>query len=424
MIELYNPKFVRFEWDKELEGKKGFVALSIKALKEQVNNCLDTMATITDSRDDVCPFTYFLCDGCISSSHYNFAYYDPDYAAKKAFMEGQTVDAMRNDNDMLYDWFPVSKDTAAEGFNFNEFKVRLKPVAMRYHVIIVCDTFIVESEETCTSKHKYYTGLSENCDRWIEEHKHLRSVMMAWEQGKTIQFKNNQHVVPEWIDIANPIWEATTEYRVKPEEDICEVGIEGKCPKFVIHNVTKTGHHIPTYSFFKGNYDECEKWCDEHRKFIGTMAAWEEGEPVQCFDNAINEWADTDTPAWHTDCQYRINPDYTECKGCLGADKCMSVSGKRCMNYRVYADKYEPFDNLQELITKWEGMNPGCTNRPKCAMPMIWVKSEFNGCIHLITGYDQDDSRPVRIDDEWYSLKDLFSQYRFINDSIIGKRSK
>lgn len=473
-MELYDSKFVHFEWDDELKGKKGFVALSIKALKEQVNNNPASIVSLAPSSNDEYPFAFDVQGTTVS--YYNFAYYDPDYAAKKAFMEGQTIEAMRNDNDMLYDWFPVSKDTAAEGFNFNEFKVRLpeikwhvvfndegtlgiakstnkhiyftgneeecvkwidehkdlanimwaweegkalqfkngagdwkdvegeplfngdeyriKPTTMLYHVIIVCDTFVVESDETSTPKHEYYTGLSKDCDKWIEEHKHLLPIMIEWEQGKTIQFKNNQQVESVWIDTAIPMWEVTTEYRVKPE-DIYEVGIEGEYPKFVMHNVTKTGHHIPTYVFFKGNRDECEEWCDKHRKFIDTMAAWQNGSKVEV-KNYTDNWFPTEQPEWKVEFEYRVKPE----------------------------DKYVPFDNLQELITKWEGMNPGCTNRPKCAMPMIWVKSNRNHCTYLITGYDEEDAKPVFIDDVWISLKDLFSYYRFINDSIIGKKDR
>ena len=65
-------------------------------------------------------------------------------------------------------------------------------------------------------------------------------------------------------------------------------------------------------------------------------------------------------------------------------------------------------------------MNPGCTNRPKCAMPMIWVKSKATKGIYLLDGYDFEDNA-VGICDAWFTLKTMFKDYTFINDSIIGK---
>ena len=88
-MESYDKKFVYFDWDKELDGKKGFVAQNIASLRRQVKDNPEAMVTLSSSDDDVCPFTYF-CDDEIACD-YQFAYYDPDYEAKKALMEGKTI---------------------------------------------------------------------------------------------------------------------------------------------------------------------------------------------------------------------------------------------------------------------------------------------------------------------------------------------
>jgi hypothetical protein len=100
---------------------------------------------------------------------------------------------------------------------------------------------------------------------------------------------------------------------------------------------------------------------------------------------------------------------------------CCNSDGIRCRGYCVEVPEYEPFDTLDGLITKWEEKNPGCTNRPKCTMPMIWVKDKIGGCIYLIDAYEPDDNRPVMINGAWRSLEVLFRNYTFIDDSIIGK---
>ena len=50
--------------------------------------------------------------------------------------------------------------------------------------------------------------------------------------------------------------------------------------------------------------------------------------------------------------------------------------------------KYRPFDNIDELIQRWNFLNP-CT-RPTYTMPLIWVKHIESETVELITAFCKD----------------------------------
>jgi len=309
-MELYCKKFVYFDWDDILEGKKVFAADNPTKLKELIytgNLNIKHYDTVKKSTDPDYPFKLD-CGG-----RYAFVYYDPHYDLRKSLCE-----------------------------------------------------------------------------------------------GKTLQWKNKKDTVwSTWTYNDMPSFDEYTDWRIKPEDYhvVINNGVLAITDK-------EQGHH-----YFTGSEEDCNAWIDEHAHFTETMIAWEEGKRIQVFDN--DKWNDVNLPMWKTDREYRIKD---ECTACLKHDTCANP-GIKCKSYCTEVkDKYVPFDTVQELITKWEGMNPGCTNRPKCAMPMIWVKENRTDCIYLITGYDENDKNPIMVNDIWISLKDLFNYYRFINDSIIGKR--
>lgn len=293
-MEIYNKKFVYFDWDKELDGKKGFVAQNIASLKSQVNNNPKTMVTLSGSDDDVCPFTYYV-DNEITCD-YQFAYYDPYYEVKKALLEGKTIQYYRKE---FNEWTDLYLICSVEDYLDNEdwdiYEWRIKP--MKWHVVLSDEGTLGIAKST--DKHIYFTGDDEECKEWIDEHEYLTDIMKAWEEGKTIQYYHND----DWRDVANNI------------------------------------------------------------------------------------------PLWGTNDTYRVKPDKVE---------------------------HVPFDNLNELITKWESMNPGCINRPECTMPMIWVKSKITGCVYLIGGYDYKNNE-VCICEAWVTLRGVFSDFTFLDNSIIGK---
>lgn len=117
-MELYDKKFVYFEWDKELDGKKGFVAPNIALLKSRVINNPEAMVTLSSSDENDCPFNYYN-DGEITCD-YAFAYYDPYYEFRKAYLEGKQLQFKSNNGE----W----KDVAGEPiFTGDEYRVKSEP---------------------------------------------------------------------------------------------------------------------------------------------------------------------------------------------------------------------------------------------------------------------------------------------------------
>ena len=84
-VDLYDPKFVHFDWDESLIGKKGFYSDHIDGLKYDVRN--DKYMGVCDQLGDSgCPFRIK------DKSIYRFFYYDPNYKIKWAyFKEGKTI---------------------------------------------------------------------------------------------------------------------------------------------------------------------------------------------------------------------------------------------------------------------------------------------------------------------------------------------
>lgn len=211
-MELYNKEFVYFEWDKKLDGKKGFVAQNIESLKGQVNNNPKGMVTLSGSNDDVCPFTYF-CDGEITCD-YVFAYYDPYYEFRKAYLEGKQLQ-FKNDKggwEDIPDGFPPL-------FTTDEY--RIKPDDIIWKVVLSDDCALGIAKTT--DKHVYFTGNEEECNEWINEHNNFTDIMWAWErEKKPIQFYDDR--CKKWRNCndfdgkpCEPNWGVGTEYRIKPE---------------------------------------------------------------------------------------------------------------------------------------------------------------------------------------------------------------
>ena len=83
---LFEPKFVHFMWDNSLVGKKCFVANSLGVLMcNVIGNDQYWYSMVDNSGDTLAPFK------CPSEKAFIFAYYDPDYEVKKAFLDGKTV---------------------------------------------------------------------------------------------------------------------------------------------------------------------------------------------------------------------------------------------------------------------------------------------------------------------------------------------
>lgn len=77
-MELYDKRYVYFDWDDKLKDKNVFVADSIDWIKYKVNECrTDLMVEIKESKNPSKPFELKLTEDT-----FVFAYYDPFYEKK------------------------------------------------------------------------------------------------------------------------------------------------------------------------------------------------------------------------------------------------------------------------------------------------------------------------------------------------------
>lgn len=118
--------------------------------------------------------------------------------------------------------------------------------------------------------------------------------------------------------------------------------------------------------------------------------AYNEGKTIQFYDSSECEWSDVENPLWNPSDKCRVKPE----------------------------EKKVPFENKEELIRKWEAMNPGCKSRPGCANPMIWVKDCAGS--YLITGYKD---YTVIVNGNDITFLQLYNKYTFLDGTVIGKRS-
>lgn len=82
-MTLYDKKYVYFEWDDELEGKKVILAHTIKNLKEFVSNGDENRFFVVQKGNNL-PFS----NGAVDCE---FCYYDPYYEFRKAYCDGKRL---------------------------------------------------------------------------------------------------------------------------------------------------------------------------------------------------------------------------------------------------------------------------------------------------------------------------------------------
>lgn len=121
-VDLYDPKFVYFDWDVNLKGKRVFFANAINYLKTFVrNNDKSRYYKIAGLSDD--PAWPFFID----NESWKFVYYDPNYEVKWAyFKEGKTVQLKREiDGEEWTDVDGIEKKPCF--FDSDVFEYRIKP---------------------------------------------------------------------------------------------------------------------------------------------------------------------------------------------------------------------------------------------------------------------------------------------------------
>ena len=203
-----------FEWNDSLKGKKGFIAQDMHSLKKQVDESSDLIIELCPSHNDITPFA-----DENNGSQYRFAYYDPNYEVKSAWIKGKVIQYL---DDIKHEWKDYNLKCCGgfEYFNteWDKFQWRIKDEDWN---VVLGGLQVLGITKDPQGKHVYFKGTEDECNEWIDEHKNFVGTMIAWEEGRQIQYKNSQHSEPEWIDITLPTWEIHTEYRVKNQCEGC-----------------------------------------------------------------------------------------------------------------------------------------------------------------------------------------------------------
>lgn len=85
----------------------------------------------------------------------------------------------------------------------------------------------------------------------------------------------------------------------------------------------------------------------------------------------------------------------------------------------VSIPKYRPFNNVDELIQRWNFLNP-CT-RPAYTMPLIWVKHKDSDTVELITAFCKDG---VEMGGSYMTWGFFFDAMVFLDNTPCGVEIK
>lgn len=77
--------------------------------------------------------------------------------------------------------------------------------------------------------------------------------------------------------------------------------------------------------------------------------------------------------------------------------------------------EYRPFNSVDELIQRWNFLNP-CT-RPAYTMPLIWVKHKGSETVELITAFCKDG---VEMGGTYMTWGYFFDAMVFLDNSPCG----
>lgn len=145
MTNLFDIKFVHFEWDDSLFGKTVFFADDLLNLKKHVNeNILAMKRKVEKSNQPNYPFF----------SSYRYVYYDPNYEAKLAFFLNKPVQRFENGT-WIIDNSP----------NFDSFKYE---PSLLYYVVKIDKYFRLVTE--LEDLRSVYKGNRNDCIDFIKNH--------------------------------------------------------------------------------------------------------------------------------------------------------------------------------------------------------------------------------------------------------------
>lgn len=237
-MELFDKRFVHFMWDDELKGKQCFVADNIGVLKAYVESCESRSGRVVESGDNGYPFLYDDADECCGSM-YQFAYYDPNYEAKRAFNEGKKIQVYDTIADDWVDldeplWCMSDKYRIKPEEKWIAYLARASFMGKDCHLTACKEDAWEMAQEEFAAKTKLFVGAEDEVVEWYKPRRKFAETIKAWEDGKMIQIRHTPN--SDWVDLDNesPKWHTCYEYRVKPECP-CEDGIDSKacagCPQ-------------------------------------------------------------------------------------------------------------------------------------------------------------------------------------------------
>ena len=85
----------------------------------------------------------------------------------------------------------------------------------------------------------------------------------------------------------------------------------------------------------------------------------------------------------------------------------------------LMSPKYRPFNSVDELIERWNFLNP-CT-RPSYTMPLIWVKHKESDTVELVTAFCKDG---VEMGGSYMTWDLFFDTMVFLDNSPCGVEIK
>lgn len=209
-MELYNKEFVYFDWDDKLEGKKGFLCDDINTLKQAVkDNRTGLFGEIIKNTESDSQFPFETIDKDGWHGHFRFCYYDPYYEFRKAYLEGKQLQFRNSEGD----W----EDVYGEPL-FTKDEYRIKP---EWYVVL--DDYGLSRINSKKDGDVLFEGTEEECIEWMDKYKKFENILLAWKQGKKIQYKEGN----KWVDwVLNEIpntytFEHCKEWRIKDDCEGC-----------------------------------------------------------------------------------------------------------------------------------------------------------------------------------------------------------
>lgn len=383
-MELFDKKFVHFMWDDELQGKKCFVSDGIDMLKEYVEHDESNMRLEVAKGHGNRPFAVDWTDDSLSDE-YQFAYYDPNYDAKRAFNEGKKVQYQLVGG---VDWADINSEEAlecriAEGRAFRVKPGEVKPgekwivFLARYQdglTLCYCDESYWETaKKSDGAKTKLFVGSKDEAKEWCYSRERFTKVIKAWEDGKTIQVYET--LFNKWSDCAGTLeWHTDCEYRVKPEEKTVTAKM---CSGCVHEHCSATKEPCVSCKPGKSKYEA--RLCKTCEHFDTEV----DEEPC---DSCID---DSNAPHWE--------PKKKEEK------------------------MWRPYESSAEMIVDFiDRFKVKC---PPYAMPLIWVKGKGNDNRFLVTGFSPEVG--VCLDKAaCSSFNTLFDYYTYLDGSPVGMEVK